>query len=144
MEAQKKRIISSIMIWVLMERFQRSRIRRRILLQVMLQREQHKKRQYRYRSISYVLQNWSLQNSGWRDTECREYLRFTKAEIAQLISHFELDSDTFTDIFEKCGISSNRGASIMHVIVSICVANTLEGYDAYIWPFKKLHLSSSE
>lgn len=26
--------------------------------------------------------------SGWGDTECREYLRFTKAEIAQLVNIF--------------------------------------------------------
>ena len=38
--------------------------------------------------ISYLNRAWSL--ALWGDVECREYLRFTKAEIQQLIIHFNI------------------------------------------------------
>jgi len=43
----------------------------------------------RYRApIPYLNRAWSL--ALWGDVECREYLRFTKAEIQQLIVHFNI------------------------------------------------------
>ena len=47
----------------------------------------------RYRApIAYLQLHgaWSL--ASWGDIECREYLRFTKTEIQQLIIHFQLDN----------------------------------------------------
>jgi len=38
--------------------------------------------------IPYLNRAWSL--ALWGDIECREYLRFTEAEIQQLITHFHM------------------------------------------------------
>ena len=91
---QKPRIvILIILIWMVVFYYQRQT--RRHILCLMLDRQYHdgvRKRKYRYRyrlPISYARQQWSLELSGWGDTECREYLRFTKAEIAQLLLHFD-------------------------------------------------------
>lgn len=39
-------------------------------------------------TYSYISKEWSLDSSGWGDTECKEYLRFNKTEIATLVVHF--------------------------------------------------------
>lgn len=37
---------------------------------------------HRYRlSISYISKEWSLDSSGWGDTECKEYLRLTRLKL---------------------------------------------------------------
>jgi len=40
--------------------------------------------------ITYDKKNWSLVDAGWGDTECLEYLRFSRAEIVELIRHLGL------------------------------------------------------
>jgi len=45
----------------------------------------------RYREpIAYERKNWSLAGAGWGDTECLEYLRFTRAEIVELVRNLGL------------------------------------------------------
>jgi len=40
--------------------------------------------------IAYEQKNWSLAEARWGDTECLEYLWFSKAEISELIMHLGL------------------------------------------------------
>ena len=40
--------------------------------------------------IMYEKKNWLLVDTGWGDTECLEYLRFSRAEIVELIRHLGL------------------------------------------------------
>ena len=40
--------------------------------------------------IAYTSRTWSLDNSSWGDIDCREFLRFTRSEIAQLPIQFDL------------------------------------------------------
>ena len=45
--------------------------------------------------IGYTQCTWTLSSAGLGDIECREYLRFTRAEIARLVLHFGLDTEGF-------------------------------------------------
>lgn len=40
--------------------------------------------------IAYEKKEWSLADSGWGETECLEYLRFSRAEIMELINYLGL------------------------------------------------------
>ena len=84
-----------IMVWMLALR--RGQIRSRVFLQ----HYEPAHHRYRYRlPISYVSKQWSFDSPGWGVyTEYREYLRFSKTETGELVLHFQLDSDRFSDIF---------------------------------------------
>ena len=43
---------------------------------------------------------WSLEGSGWGDAECVEYLRFTRAQIAQLITYLQIEK--FAQLRHAC------------------------------------------
>ena len=48
--------------------------------------------------ITYIQQAWNL---IWMSTECREYLRSTRSEIAELIVQFNLNHDDGGGEFAK-------------------------------------------
>ena len=67
----------------------------------------------RYRApIPYVQSGgtWSL--DCWGDVECREYLRFTKAEVQQLIIHFGMGAQ-FRSEGLKYAVTSEQALSMM-------------------------------
>ena len=92
------------MVWL---QFQLGRqTRRSIVLGLTLRKNARKKirERYRYRLlINYTRRRWSLELSTWGDTECREFLRFTKAEIRELVLEFDLNSQDFMNTMKYSG-----------------------------------------